>query len=323
MSPQDKVERVLKEIHQMFSKSMEIGGMTDKMVVDRAEFMDLIDQLTKGMYELMEQYEQTRQTRLAAERSFRRAGDEIIEQANASAEDVYAASMLYTADTIGKIRALMDQVNDSMSEQFSQFRRDLREQKDLLRAHESELQAQLADLADTRKYLGVLRDINREQERINRDLEAEREMGNQYAQNLFRNAVAGTEEESNAAGTVPASGAAAATASGDKPEVTVNEDAPYFKWKAQLENELAEAEALGNLGPDERKEAEEHGEPAGPRRVTPVERPQEEPKYPREDAIYQQVLEDERKQEAEDEEEESSMGVGEVVKNLIFGRDPD
>ncbi len=321
MSPQDKVERVLKEIHQMFSKSMEIGGMTDKMVVDRAEFMDLIDQLTKGMYELMEQYEQTRQSRLAAERSFRRAGDEIIEQANASAEDVYAASMLYTADTIGKIRALMDEVNDSMSEQFSQFRRDLREQKDLLRAHESELQAQLADLADTRKYLGVLRDINREQERINRDLEAEREMGNQYAQNLFRNAVAGTEEESNAAGTAP--GATAAMASGEKPEVTVNEDAPYFKWKAQLENELTEAETRGNLDPDERKEAEETKNPAGPRRVTPVERPQEETKYPREDAIYQQVLEDERKQEAEEEESSSSIGVGEVVKNLIFGRDPD
>ncbi len=304
----------------MFSKSLEIDAMPDKMVVDRTEFMNLLDDLTKGMYELMEQYEQTRQARLAAERSFRRTGEEIIEQANASAEDIYAASMLYTADTIGKIRAVMDQTNDSMNELFAQFRRDMRDQRDLLREHESELQAQLADLSDTRKYLGILRDINREQERKNRDLEAEREIGNQYAQSLFHAAV--SPAETSQAGTVPVSGSPVgktrSVSSADGPEVTVNADAPYFKWKAQQNGTDSGAAEV----PDRDVGKTGTKEPPVPRRVTPVQQ-EEEKRFPHEDAIYQQVLEDERRREAEEKGEGPQIGVGGVVKNLIFGRESE
>ncbi len=297
MNSQDKVERVLKEMHIMFSKSLEAGGMPDKMVVDRSEYMDLLDRLTTGIYEMMEEYEQTRQSRMAAERGFRRSAEEIIDQANANAEDIYAASVLYTADAIGKIRALLDQTSDSMNELFIQFRRDLRDQKDLLRTHESELQAQLADLSDTRKYLSVLRDINREQERKNRDLEAEREVGNQYARNLFRSVVSPAEArsgESAAEGTandvVPM-----ARAAGEEPEITVNRDATYFKWKDEKEN--------------------------GPRRVTPMQQ-EPEPKIPDEDAIYQQAMDDEQTP-AQESRNTGQMGAGEVLKTIIFGRDQE
>ena len=114
---------------------------------------------------MMDQYEQTRQSRSNAERAFRKKGDEIIEAANANAEDVYAASVIYTADMIGAIRELMDHTNDSMNDLFLQFRKDLREQKDKLQAHENELQGQLADLTDTKKYLSIIDDINKERAR--------------------------------------------------------------------------------------------------------------------------------------------------------------
>ncbi len=294
-------------MHVIFSKSLEAGGMPDKMVVDRAEFMNLLDRLTTGIYEMMEQYEQTQSSRMAAERNFRRSAEEIVEQANANAEDIYAASMLYTADAIGKIRALMDRTNDSMNELFIQFRRELRDQKDLLRVHESELQAQLSDLSDTRKYLNVLRDINREQERKNRDLEAEREIGNQYARNLFHATVAPAEAKAGET----AAGAGGPAAAGDQPEVTVNQNAEYFRWKAQQESGAA-ANANGARGASGQ---------TGPMRVTPVQREPEE-KFPDEDAIYQQVLEDERRREAE-ENGTGPIAPGEVLKNIIFGRDPE
>ncbi len=349
MSPQDKVERVLKEMHVMFSKSLEVGGMPDKMIIDRAEFMSLLDRLTQGIYELMEQYELTQQSRMAAERNFRRSADEIIEQANASAEDVYAASVLYTADAIGKIRALMDRTNDSMNELFIQFRRELRDQKDQLRANESELQAQLADLSDTRKYLSVLRDINREQERKNRDLEAEREIGNQYARNLFHATVSSADSDTgsgNGAGAGgPGNGAGAAPA--DQPDVTVNRDSAYFRWKAQQEaagqgQTAGQGQPAGQGQAAGQRQAAGQGQPGrgtgadanrqtgsgtiqnrqtGPMRVTPVQREPEE-KYPNEDAIYQQVLEDERRREAE-ENDSGQLNPGEVLKNIIFGRDQE
>ncbi len=150
MSPQDKVERVLKEIHVAFSNSPTYNRMPDKMIVDRKEFLDLLDRLNRGIYDMMEQYELTRQGRQNAERRLRKMGNDIIEKANEDASDIYAASMLYTADTIGRIRSLMDQTNDSMNDLFRQFKRQLKEEKDLLRTHESELHAQLMDLSDTK-----------------------------------------------------------------------------------------------------------------------------------------------------------------------------
>ena len=132
MSPQDKVERVLKEIHVAFSKSETYNGHPDKVIIDRKQFLNLLDRLNQGIYDMMDQYEQTRQSRSNAERAFRKKGDEIIEAANANAEDVYAASVIYTADMIGAIRELMDHTNDSMNDLFLQFRKDLREQKDKL-----------------------------------------------------------------------------------------------------------------------------------------------------------------------------------------------
>ena len=132
MSPQDKVERVLKEIHVTFSKSEMMDGHPDKVIIDRKKFLGLLDRLNQGIYDMMDQYEQTRQSRNNAERAFRKKGDEIIEAANANAEDVYAASVIYTADMIGAIRDLMDQTNDSMNDLFMQFKKDLREQKDKL-----------------------------------------------------------------------------------------------------------------------------------------------------------------------------------------------
>ena len=185
MSPQDKVERVLKEIHVTFSKSEMMDGHPDKVIIDRKKFLGLLDRLNQGIYDMMDQYEQTRQSRNNAERAFRKKGDEIIEAANANAEDVYAASVIYTADMIGAIRDLMDQTNDSMNDLFMQFKKDLREQKDKLQSHENELQGQLADLADTKKYLSIIDDINRQRARKNRDLEAEKEAGVQYARNMM------------------------------------------------------------------------------------------------------------------------------------------
>ncbi len=325
MNPQDNVERVLKEMHLIFSRSLEYGDSPDQIIMDRAEFMKLLDRLTKGIYEMMEQYEQTRQSRLAAERSFKRNAEEIMEQANANAEDVYAASVLYTADAIGKIRSLMDQTNDSMNELFMQFRRELRDQKDLLRAHESELQAQLADLTDTRKYLSILRDINREQERKNRDLEAEREIGNQYARNLFRAAVSPMGEQPAAkAPAGPVSGAptegttAHAPVSGDKPEVTVNKNASYFKWKEDREDKPEDSESAA---PDEKKA---QTTPAGAKSVIPTQQPgrNDGEKSAREEEIYRQVLEEERRQ-AEEEDDTGQIGAGDVLRTILFGRDPE
>ena len=235
MSPQDKVERVLKEIHVAFSKSETYNGHPDKVIIDRKQFLNLLDRLNQGIYDMMDQYEQTRQSRSNAERAFRKKGDEIIEAANANAEDVYAASVIYTADMIGAIRELMDHTNDSMNDLFLQFRKDLREQKDKLQAHENELQGQLADLTDTKKYLSIIDDINKERARKKRDLDAERETGVQYAKNMIYTPPSSPEIKVNEqyfenSGTKKPEDILREPAPAEKPDIKINTNAAYFKW---------------------------------------------------------------------------------------------
>lgn len=352
MSPQDKVERVLKEIHVAFSKSPTYEGHPDKMILDRKEFLGLLDRLNNGIYDMMEQYEQTRQSRQNAERAFRRKGDEIIEQANSSADDIYAASVIYTADAIGRIRDLMDQTNDSMNDLFRQFRKELKEQKDVLKSHESELQAQLADLADTKKYLRVIQDMNRERNRKNRDLEAEKEAGNQYARTMFHTAVSMpaaeirvNEEYFEKSGeAVPGETVKTETAAAEKPDIRINTNAAYFKWRAQQEAQkqdgAAEETAADGVLSGETEEltgTENGGSQAGVRE-TFAEQPAGEaaqqaeddagypnPDFPDEEAILRAVQEDERRAMEEEmdgmEAHRGRGGTGRILKNIFFGKD--
>ena len=308
MSPQDKVERVLKEIHVTFSKSEMVDGHPDKVIIDRKKFLGLLDRLNQGIYDMMDQYEQTRQSRNNAERAFRKKGDEIIEAANSNAEDVYAASVIYTADMIGAIRDLMDQTNDSMNDLFMQFKKDLREQKDKLQSHENELQGQLADLADTKKYLSIIDDINRQRARKNRDLEAEKEAGVQYARNMMyippsEPDIKVNEQYFEKSGTKRPEDILSDGAPVEKPDIKINTNAAYFKWKASQEAQQKHPES----GTESTEEQQEYPNP----------------EFPDEASIRRAVREDELLQEQEQYEnrKKEKRDASSILKDLIFGKE--
>ena len=171
MSPQDTVERVLKEIHVMFSKCQGYGSSPDKVIVDRKQFLKLLDRLNQGIYDMMEAYEHTRESRNRAELAFQHKGQAMINDASGKADDVYAASVLYTADMLGKVQDLIDQTNESMNEVFRSFKRELRNQKDIVRSNELELESQLQDMADSKVYQGMLEDIRADQRKEKRKAE--------------------------------------------------------------------------------------------------------------------------------------------------------
>lgn len=343
MSPQDKVERVLKEIHVTFSKSPIYNGQPDKMIIDRKQFLNLLDRLNNGIFDMMEQYEQTRQSRQNAERAFRKKGDEIIEQANSSADDIYAASVIYTADAIGRIRDLMDETNESMNDLFRQFRKELRDQKDLLKSHETELQAQLADLADTKKYLTVIRDMNRERAKQSRDMQAVKEAGSQYIRNIIHTPASAADVKVNeayfekAGKDVPGTEPEPAAAPAEKPDIKINKDAPYFKWKAEQEAKTEKEEAGDVMQETEVNSADDSvnvqlKQSSDQMKDFAAEREdvQEETvaeslngQFPDEEAIRQAVLADELAWETEREEQRNreTPSAGHILKTIIFGKE--
>lgn len=70
MSSQARLENVLRDIHVMISKS-EVYD-TDRIIVSKQDIFNLIDRLNASIYEIMDEYELTQQSRDRAIREKKR-----------------------------------------------------------------------------------------------------------------------------------------------------------------------------------------------------------------------------------------------------------
>lgn len=163
MSSQDKLEKVLRDIHVLISRS-EVYDK-DRIVVNKQEMFGLIDRLNASIYEIMEEYELTKQSRDKAEREHKKQGDKIIWDASRKAEDIYAASVMYTDEALNHIQAIMDESTEQIRAVQDAMIKDLEEKKQIVRTNQLELKSQLQDLVDTEKYLSLIEERNKEIER--------------------------------------------------------------------------------------------------------------------------------------------------------------
>ena len=163
MSSQDKLEKVLRDIHILISRS-EVYDK-DRIVVNKQDMFGLIDRLNASIYEIMEEYELTKQSRDRAEREHKKQGDKIIWDASRKAEDIYAASVMYTDEALNHIQAIMDESTEQIRAVQDAMLKDLEEKKQIVRTNQLELKSQLQDLVDTEKYLSLIEERNKEIER--------------------------------------------------------------------------------------------------------------------------------------------------------------
>lgn len=89
MGAREKTEIVLRKIHVFFSKAEPYNGSKRSVVVDKNEMMDLLKELNDCIYEMMDEYELTEQSRDKAERRQKKQADERVFEARKSAEDIY------------------------------------------------------------------------------------------------------------------------------------------------------------------------------------------------------------------------------------------
>ena len=112
MNANDKTEKVLREIHILLSKSEPYNKEPSKVIVDKQQMIDLLANLNKCIYEIQDEYELTEQSRNHAEREFRKKGDQIVWDASRKAEDVYAASVMYTDEALSRVRDIINETNE-------------------------------------------------------------------------------------------------------------------------------------------------------------------------------------------------------------------
>lgn len=165
MSAQSNTENVLRSLHVLLSKSEPYAREPSKVIVDKQEMLNLLSELNTCIYQIMEEYELTTQSRDRAEREFHRQGDQIIWDASRKAEDIYAASVLYMDNALNGIQDIMRQANEEAGRIFAEMDTRIKNEERRIRDNQSELKSQLQDMVDTEKYLKLIDESNRERER--------------------------------------------------------------------------------------------------------------------------------------------------------------
>ncbi len=165
MSARDNIEKVLRSLHVMLAKSGAYEKEPSKVIVDKQRMLDLLSELNKYVYDIMDEYELTKQSRDRAEREFQKKGDQIVWDASRKAEDIYAASVMYTDEALSSVHDIMHSATTSIQAVYAEMDKKLREQEELVQKNQSELKSQLRNLVDTEKYLKLIEERNREIER--------------------------------------------------------------------------------------------------------------------------------------------------------------
>ena len=165
MSAQDKIEKILRSLHVLLSKSEPYQKDTTKVVVDKQEMLSLLSDLNKSMYDIMDEYELTTQSRDRAEREFKKKGDKIVWDASRKAEDIYAASVMYTDEALRSVQDIMKEAEEGFKKIYMDMDKRLDEQVKMVQANQTELKGQLTDLLDSEKYLKLIEERNKEIEK--------------------------------------------------------------------------------------------------------------------------------------------------------------
>lgn len=90
------------------------------------------------------------------------ARDDIIWDANHKAEDIYAASVLYSNEALGHIQTIIQNATDEMEKMFHIAKKEMMKQQQTVRENQLELKSSLEDLKDTDKYRKVIEERNKE-----------------------------------------------------------------------------------------------------------------------------------------------------------------
>jgi len=182
MSAQDNTERVLRNFHVLLSKSEPVPNNPGKVIVEKQQVLDLLAELNTCIYGIMDEYEMTARSRDKAEREFHRQGDQIIWEASRKAEDVYAASVMYTEEALSRISDIIKNAASGMEEIYRVMGDKLEEEQKHVSSNQSELKATLRELRDTEKYLRLIEDRNEEIEKEKRKAgKGKKEDANIYA----------------------------------------------------------------------------------------------------------------------------------------------
>lgn len=107
MSAQDKTEEILRQMHILLAGSEAYDSIGSKIILDKKRMLELLAELNKAIYAMLDEYELTTRGKERARREAAKIGEDILKDASGKAEDVYAASVMYTNEALRHVQEIM------------------------------------------------------------------------------------------------------------------------------------------------------------------------------------------------------------------------
>ncbi len=160
MSAKEDTEEVLKKIHTMLADAPSAIGAKGRVIVEKEELQALLTDLTVCVNEMMDEHEISDQGKARAEREQKRKHDEAKKDAKGDIEDIYAASMIYSEQSLERITEVITKSEDRLDDLYKKWKEDLKKELTQIRSDKSELEAAMNTLKDSDKYLKLIENEN-------------------------------------------------------------------------------------------------------------------------------------------------------------------
>lgn len=154
----DKLEQILKKIHIYMANCRPAEHSKEEIVVSKKRMFAMLEELNYAVYEMMEEYEATTASRQRGQLLAERMATDIKEDARLRAEDVYAASLLYTQRAITDMRHTMEASMARTQAEYKALMDNYENKMKVLRNDEEEIISQLQIMADSKTYLQIIED---------------------------------------------------------------------------------------------------------------------------------------------------------------------
>lgn len=173
------MEQVMREIHVMFAKAEKVSGRDDAIIVDKKKVFALLEMLNHEVYDAMDRFEETKASREESLKKLEAESEAVIDKTRQSAEEIYAASILYSDSTLKELEDEMSHARELIHQTWEDMDKRMADRLRMLEQNRRELKQQLEQLEQSRIYVDLIgkakrqeADEEKEQKSLNKPLRA-------------------------------------------------------------------------------------------------------------------------------------------------------
>ncbi len=155
----EQIEEIMKKLHIYMANCKESAYGSEDIIVSKKRMLALLDELNHAVYDVCEQYEATKEAKTRALMQAEAEAADIKADAVQRAEDVYAASLIYTEDVIFSLKKSLNNTIFRVRRDYDALLKSYEEKIAALDANANELRQSMMNMQEAQTYLRLVESI--------------------------------------------------------------------------------------------------------------------------------------------------------------------